>query len=222
MDMLLIMFWAFLLCLCVSVLIITFPATYPRECIKKEAKKIQIISIIVDLTACMVIALLYKAFNFSTILIEIKIAVILIPVIASILFSVFLYYPSARYLVNQNIKDQETMDGVLTCIFKCAYNDVDGSTSALNELKQLQKQEEELLRQYGLFLYLCEYSRQAELPINKKPSESTIKCVLDRCSQVKYDIDSYTPTPFPCIGLILSFAFSTVLTILLSIITIIE
>lgn len=154
--------------------------------------------------------------------IEIKVAVMLIPVTASILFSAFLYYPTARYLVRQNIKDQETMDCILSCLFKCAYSDTNETKMALKELTQLQKQEDEFIKQYGLLLYLCEYIRQSDSPITKRPSENTIRCVLDRCNQVKHNIDSFTPTPFPCIGMILSFAFSTVLTVLLSIISIIE
>ena len=53
--------------------------------------------------------------------------------------------------------------------------------------------------------------------MNNKPAESIIRCVLDKCNQVKSDID----TPFPNIGLILSFICSTILMVLLPVITII-
>lgn len=219
MDILLVLFWAFFLCLVVSLLIITFPAVYPRESIKKGAKRIQTISLVIDALICITIFVLHRAFHFETSSIEIKTAIMLIPVIACLVFSIFLYYPSARFLVQKNSEDQGTMDTLLTCMFKCAYSDKEGSAAALNDLHELQKKEEAFLKQYGLSIYLIEYVNQAKYAMNNKPSESIIRCVLDRCNQVKHDIDIFTPVPFPNIGLILSFVFSTVLTVLLSIVT---
>lgn len=153
--------------------------------------------------------------------IEIKIALMLIPVVACLIFSVFLWYPSIKSLVRNNLDDKKTMDSLLTCIFKCAYSDKDGSAAALIELAQIREKEESFIRQYGLAVYLAEYDNQTKYIINNKPSENTIHCVLDRCNQVKDDIDNFSPTPFPNIGLVLSFVFSTVLTVLLTILTVV-
>lgn len=225
MDIVLVISWALFLCLIVSILIRTFPATYPRESVKKGAKRIQTIAIIISLVGCIIAIMLSRALNMagcpSITLIEIKLAMMLIPVIACLLFSVFLYYPSVRFLVQESIEDQATMDSLLTCIFRSSYADDDGNTNYLNDLTELRDRNEEFVRQYGLSVYLTEYINQAQYPINNKPPEGTIRCVLDRCNQVKHDIDSYTPTPFPHIGLILSFVFSTLLTVLLSIVTIV-
>lgn len=220
MDTLLIAFWSFFLCLIVAAIIITFPASFSREGVKKGSRKIQLSFITVDAVICIVALILHKVFLISIALIEMKIALMLIPVVACLIFSVFLYYPSIRFLVRENLDDQETMDSLLTCIFKCAYSDKDGSAAALTELAKICEKEESFIRQYGLAVYLAEYVNQTKYNANNKPSENTIHCVLDRCNQVKHDIDDFTPTPFPNIGLVLSFVFSTVLTVLLSIVTV--
>jgi hypothetical protein len=221
MDMILVVFWAFFLCMIVSILIMTFPAAYPRESIKKGAIRIQIISILIDVVGCIVAIILSRAVGLSIIFVDMKLAVMLIPVIACLFFSVFLYYPSVRFLVEKNIEDQSKMDELLTCIFKSSYANDEGHAKHLNDLAELQSKEEEFIKQYGLSVYLTEYVSQAQYPITNRPPEATIRCVLDRCNQVKHDVDTYSPIPFPHIGLILSFVFSTFLTVLLSIVAII-
>lgn len=220
MNSLLTIFWASLLCLIVSILIITFPETYLRTSIKKGATKKQIHSIIVYSIICCSSIILYKANCFSAIEIETKTALMIIPVIACVLFSAFLYYPLTRFLVQKNTQDQDTMDKLLKCIFKCSFSDKDRCSSALSDLNNFIDDNEEFVKQYSLSIYLSEYIAQAQFSINSKPAESLIRCVLEKCNLVKNDIDNFSPAPFTNIGLILSFVFSTVLTVLLSILTI--
>ena len=221
MNALLVLFWASFLCLTISLITLTFPAIYPRKYIKNGSKRIQIISLIIYIIICLVAIVLYGFGEINITFGEIKVASMVIPVVACILFSVFLYYPLTRFLVRTNIEDQSTMDMLLTQLFKCSFSDKDGSKSALNTLEAFIHDNKEFVTQYGLLVYLSEYINQSQYSINSKPDENIIGCVLDRCNQVKHDIDNFSPTPFPNIGLILSFVFSTILTVLLSIITVI-
>ena len=221
MNALLVLFWASFLCLIISLITLTFPTIYPRKYIKNGSKKIQIISLIIYIIICIIAIALYGFLKIKITFWEIKVAIMVIPVVACILFSVFLYYPLTRFLVRTNIEDQSTMDTLLTQLFKCSFSDKDGSKNALNTLKAFIHDNKEVVTQYGLLVYLSEYINQSQYSINSKPDENIIRCVLDRCNQVKHDIDNYSPEPFPNIGLILSFVFSTILTVLLSIITVI-
>lgn len=221
MDILIILFWAAILSLIVSILIRTFPTVYSRTSVESGAQKIQNITIIIYAILSVVVFTLYKFYNLRVLSIEIRIAIMLIPVISVFLFSAFLYYPLTRFLVKRNIDDQDIMDKLLMCTFKCAYCDKSTSEKTLQELSKFLSDNDDFIKQYGLSAYYFEYIQQAQYAVNNKPSESIIRCVLDRCNQVKHDIDEFTPTPFPNIGLILSFVFSTVLTVLLSIITIV-
>jgi len=47
----------------------------------------------------------------------------------------------STFLVQKNSEDQGTMDTLLTCMFKCAFSDKEGSAAALNDLNGLQKEE---------------------------------------------------------------------------------
>lgn len=221
MNILLVLFWASFLCLVISILTLTFPATYPRVNAKTGSRRIQIIAIIVYSIICAVTIGINKSQAIQISSIEVKIAVMMIPVAACILFSTFLYYPSARFLAQTNIEDQSTIDELLTHMFKCSFSDKDGSKDALEDLSKYMSNNKEFIKQYGLSVYLTEYINQAQYSMTNKPAESIIRCVLDRCNQVKSNIDNYSPTPFPNIGLILSFVFSTVLTVLLSVATVI-
>ena len=221
MDALLVLFWASFLCLTISLITLTFPAIYPRKYIKNGSKRIQIISLIIYIIICLVAIMLYGFGEINITFGEIKVAIMVIPVVACILFSAFLYYPLTRFLVRTNIEDQSTMDILLTQLFKCSFSDKDGSKSALNTLEAFIHDNKEFITQYDLLVYLSEYINQSQYSINSKPDEHFIGCVLDRCNQVKHDIDTFSPTPFPNVGLILSFVLSTILTVLLSIITVI-
>ena len=221
MNIMFILFWASFLCLMISILTLTFPTIYPRVDVKIGSRRIQIVAIVVYAAICAVAIALNKLPSIQIPSIEVKIAIMIIPVVACILFSAFLYYPSARFLAQTNIEDQSTIDVLLTHMFKCSFSDKDGSKDALDDLSKYMSNNKEFIKQYGLFVYLTEYIDQAQYSITNKPAESIIQCVLDRCNQVKSNIDNYSPTPFPNIGLILSFVFSTVLTVLLSIVTVI-
>ena len=221
MDALLVLFWASFLCLIISLITLTFPAIYPRKYIKNGSKRIQIIALIIYIIICIIAVTLYVLFKTEVTFRDIKVAIMVIPVVACILFSVFLYYPLTRFLVSTNIEDQNTMDTLLTQMFQCSFSDKEGSKNALSALKAFIRDNKEFVTQYGLLVYLSEYINQSQYSINSKPDENIIRCVLDRCNQVKHDIDNFSPAPFPNIGLILSFIFSTVLTVLLSILTVV-
>ena len=221
MDALLVLFWASFLCLIISLITLTFPAIYPRKYIKNGSKRIQIIALIIYIIICIIAVTLYVFFKTEVNFRDIKVAIMVIPVVACILFSVFLYYPLTRFLVSTNIEDQNTMDTLLTQMFQCSFSDKECSKNALSALKAFIRDNKEFVTQYGLLVYLSEYINQSQYSINSKPDENIIRCVLDRCNQVKHDIDNFSPAPFPNIGLILSFIFSTVLTVLLSILTVV-
>ncbi len=221
MDALLVLFWASFFCLIISLITLTFPAIYPRKYIKNGSKRIQIIALIIYIIICIIAVTLYVFFKTEVNFRDIKVAIMVIPVVACILFSVFLYYPLTRFLVSTNIEDQNTMDTLLTQMFQCSFSDKEGSKNALSALKAFIRDNKEFVTQYGLLVYLSEYINQSQYSINSKPDENIIRCVLDRCNQVKHDIDNFSPAPFPNIGLILSFIFSTVLTVLLSILTVV-
>ena len=221
MDALLVLFWASFLCLIISLITLTFPTIYPRKYIKNGSKRIQIIALIIYIIICIIAVTLYVFFKTEVNFRDIKVAIMVIPVVACILFSVFLYYPLTRFLVSTNIEDQNTMDTLLTQMFQCSFSDKEGSKNALSALKAFIRDNKEFVTQYGLLVYLSEYINQSQYSINSKPDENIIRCVLDRCNQVKHDIDNFSPAPFPNIGLILSFIFSTVLTVLLSILTVV-
>lgn len=221
MNILLVLFWASFLCLVISILTLTFPTIYPRANVKTGSRRIQIIAIVVYSIICTVTFGLNKLPSNQISSIEVKIAVMMIPVAACILFSAFLYYPSACFLAQTNIEDQSTIDELLTYMFRCSFSDKDGSKNALEDLSKYMGDNEDFIKQYGLSVYLTEYVNQSQYSMTNKPAESIIRCVLDRCNQVKNNIDNFSPTPFPNIGLILSFTFSTILTVLLSVVTVI-
>lgn len=219
MDTLLILFWASFCNLFISLIAIEFPAIYPRTHIKNGAKKRQIVSIVIFLMICIITFLLYTLLKIKTLFLEVKIAVMLLPVLSCILFSLCLYYPLMRFLVRKNIEDSQTVDLILEQIFKCSFGN---ASTNKNELKMLEKficDNNKFVTQYGMLIYLSEYIKQAQYSVNSKPDEKFIHCVLDRCNQLKHDIDNFSPIPFPNIGLILSFVFSTSLTVLLSILS---
>ncbi len=213
------MFFSLALCLFVVIFILSFPASFPRKDLKTGIKKIQLIFLTSIAYICIVLVIINNRLSIPEIYISIKIALLLIPAISCSIFSFFLYYPSIRFLVLSNIKDKKIIDALLVCLFRCAYSDTKGSKVALTELSDFYDKENAFVVQYGLSVYLDEYVNQAKDTPTYKPSITIIQCVFDRCSQVKHDIDIYTPVPYPNIGLVLSFMFSTFLTILIAIIT---
>lgn len=219
MSIALVVFWALFLCLVITLTIITFPASFARDSMKKGARRIQRNFIIFDTVACILVITFNQLACFTIHAVDAKIALMLIPVTACVVFSVFLYYPSVRFLVNSNLDDKKTIDELITLIFSCVYGDRDNRNNALSALDIFCMKQEQFINQYGLNVYLSEYKNHTDA-ISSKPSIELTNYVLARCSQVKHDIDYFDPVPFPNIGLILSFVFSTVLTVLLSIITI--
>lgn len=219
MDIILLVLWSFLLCLITSLVIYTFPISFARDTMTNGTRKIQRIFIIICIIMSITSILLSKLLKVALLFIEYKIALMLIPVISCVVFCALLYYPSMRLLVKINTDDQKDIDQLVSIMFKCIYSeDTAEREKSLNILNNFCRKHEQLLKQYGLYLYLEEYQKLIT-PVTFKAPESMINCVVSKCDQVKQDIDRFTPVPFPNVGLILSFAFSTILTILLSIIT---
>lgn len=225
MSIVLVFFWSLFLCAAATLIIITFPASFARDAIKEGIQKIQKKFICIDIAVCILIGLTNNPPNlalnviFELPHIDIKVALMLIPVVACVIFSIALYYPSVRFLVKSNLDDKDIIDKLILLLFGCAYGENDNRENLLSELDLFCNKQEQFVCQYGLAVYIEEYKNHATSISHKPPVELT-KHVLDRCAQVKYDIDNYDPAPFPNIGLILSFVFSTVLTVLLSIVTI--
>ena len=221
MHIMLLAFWSLFLCDIVALSIITFPVSFARDNMNKGARKIQRNFIIVDTVLGILTIILYKTPYFATSYIDIKIALMLIPIASCVFFALFLYYPSVRFLVKINLDDQNTIDELISRIFSCVYGENEGRNQLLLEFNAFCEEQSEFVRQYGLDVYLNEYNNHADTIVHK-PSAELTKYVLERCSQAKYDINHFDPSPFPNIGLILSFVFSTVLTVLLSIITVVS
>ncbi len=225
MSITLVVFWALFLCIAVAVIIITFPSSFARDSMEKGLRKIQQRFIYANIVACVLIGIANNPPNYAIKIffivpsIDVKIALLLIPVVACIVFSIALYYPSVRFLVKSNLKDQIIIDQLITLIFNCAYGENDNREKALNDFDIFCTEQKAFIDQYGLNVYLVEYKNHTNTISFKPPLELT-KYVLDRCSQVKCEINNFDPAPFPNIGLVLSFIFSTVLTVLLSIVTI--
>lgn len=99
MSIAIIIFWALFLCLIVALIILTFPVSFARDSMKKGVRKIQKIFIIIDAIFCIIQILFNRLSCFNLPIIDIKIALMLIPVVACVVFSFFLYYPSVRFLV---------------------------------------------------------------------------------------------------------------------------
>lgn len=225
MSIALVVFWALFFCTVAVVIILSFPVSFTQDVIKKGLLKLQQKFLYINIIACILIAIMNNPpNNFIKVFvilpfIDIRIALMIIPAIACIIFSLGLYYPSARFLVKSNLLDRETIDKLIELIFTCAYGDNDNRQKALYDFDTFCMKQGKFITQYGLNVYIDEYKNHTNNITLKPPIELT-KYVLDMCSRVKYDIDNFNPTPFPNIGLILSFIFSTVLTVLLSIITI--
>ena len=188
-------------------------------------RKIQKLFIYINIAVFLIIALTNNPPNFVLKVIveipniDIRIALMLIPVVACLVFSIALYYPSVKFLVQSNIEDKKAIDKLLCLMFSCAYGENADRELALSNLDLFCDEQEHFISQYGLTVYIKEYKNHTSAISHKPPVELT-KYVLDRCSQAKCDIENYTPLPFPNIGLILSFLFSTALTVLLAAITI--
>lgn len=219
MDIILLALWSFLLCFIAALIIYTFPATFARNDMTDRIRKIQYIFLIICAIVSIVAILLNKLLKIELLFIEYKIALMLVPIISCLVFCALLYYPSVRLLVTINIKDKADIGQLLSVMFKCIYSDDSAERKkSIALLDDFCGEHEQLLKQYGLHLYLIEYQKLIT-PVTFKAPESMINRVISKCDQVKHDIDSFIPAPFPNIGLILSFAFSTILTILMSIIT---
>lgn len=225
MSIALVFFWSLFLCAATALIIITFPASFARDAIKEGMQKIQKKFICIDIAIWILIGLINNPPNlalnviFELPYINIKVALMLIPVVACVIFSIALYYPSVRFLVKSNLDDKKIIDELILLLFGCAYGENDKRKDLLSRLDLFCNEKKQFVSQYGLTVYIEEYKNHTTSISHKPPVELT-KHVLDRCAQVKYDIDNYNPAPFPNIGLILSFVFSTVLTVLLSIVTI--
>lgn len=219
MDIILIALWSLLLCFLTALIIYTFPSSFERDSMTNGTRKIQRIFLIICLIIVIVAILLSKLLKIALLFIEYKIALMLIPIFSCIVFCALVYYPSVRLLVKINTADQTDIDRLVSIMFRCIYSDSAAEKEkSLDILAGFCGKHEQLLKQYRLYLYLVEYQKLIT-PVTFKAPESMINCVLSKCDQVKHDIDSFTPIPFPNIGLVLSFAFSTILTILLSIIS---
>ncbi len=219
MDIILILFWSFLLCLIVGLLIFTFPISLTRDTMKKGVRKAQLRFIIITAIVSIVAIVLYRYLSLSIACIEITTSLMIIPLIACVVFSALLYYPSIRILVKMKMGDQKIIDQIVAYIFKSAYCDKAERNTALTDLKAFLQENEPFIKQYGLDIHLAEYINHTTFTATNKPPESMINCVLNKCDQVKHEIDHFECLPFPNIGLVLSFVFSTALTIVLSIIT---
>lgn len=84
MNALLVLFWASFLCLIISLITLTFPTIYPRKYIKNGSKKIQIISLIIYIIICIIAIALYGFLKIKITFWEIKVAIMVIPVVACI------------------------------------------------------------------------------------------------------------------------------------------
>lgn len=224
MSIALILFWALFLCVAVALIILTFPSSFARDSMKIGVKRIQKRFIIIGAVLCVLVGLTNNPPNsFISIVyiipaLDMKIALMIIPVVACLLFSIGLYYPTTRFLVKENQDDVILIENLLMKLFRCAFGDNDGRESSLLDLSSFCEENKQFIEQYGLKIYINEYQSHTN-SINHKPQAELTNYVLDKCSRVKYDIDHFEPTPFPNIGLIVSFVFSTILTVLLSLIT---
>lgn len=211
---------ACILCVVISIIIISFPASFMKNSMKKELRKLQWIFFICAIVICFATIFINNLVD-NPILVELKISLLCIPLLSYIAFSAFLYYPSTRLLVKINLEDQKQIDRLLSIMFDCAYGEQTERQNSMSNLHFFCENQKEFVTQFGLNIYLEEYQKHSTT-ITYRPSEDLMNFVLSRCNDVKYEIDHFTATPFPNIGLILSFACSTAITIIISIITIIQ
>jgi hypothetical protein len=220
MDILWLVFWSVVLCLFVTLIIFTFPSSFSRENMKHKIRKIQCSFLIFCVIVIIAILILALKLNVSILFVEYKIAIFIILIISCSLFSAFLLYPSVRALIKINTEDQSTISELTLLIFSCIYSGESGEREkSLDKLKLFCSKNESMLKQYGIYVYLSEYPKLVN-PTAFKAPESMISFLISKCDTVKKEIDNFIPMPFPNIGLILSFTFSTILTILLSMLTI--
>lgn len=222
MNLALLFFLSTLLCLIVTLIAVTFPTTYPLSHKATGLRKIFSVSFIIQIAILIVSVYLFKFSNIRLPILDIKFSMVLIPTIAMIIFSIAPYYLSARFLAKTNIDDQKSIDTLLDHVFKCSSGDSEGREGALEEFYTFLTSKKEFICHYGLTIYLDEFIDQIERVPSKKADEKITWYLLNRLAQVKDNINHFSPIPFPNIILILSFVFSTVLTALLPILTIVS
>lgn len=213
------LFLCLILCDIVAISVITFPQTSLKEKMRAGQRKIQWRYIVLNSVSSIIFLVLSQWQPKAEIItIDLKLALLLVPLISCFLFTLFLYYPLVRFLTKENIKDKEISDTLVKLLFECAFGEADNREKKLADLEEhCSKNRDNFVEQYGLDLYLGEYLKHADTA-SHKPSIDLTKCVLEQCNRVKCDIDNYLPAPFSNISLVFSFSLSTIITIFISVI----
>jgi hypothetical protein len=103
-------------------------------------------------------------------------------------------------------------------VFSCIYDEVAEREKSLFVLAEIMQKNEYVLKQYKIDTYLTQYMKSIT-PITNKASESFTQFLINKCDRTKTDVDNFIPTPFQNIWIIISFVFSTIITVTLSMIT---
>lgn len=219
MSTILIIFWIFNFCIIADFIVLAFPLRHNRATMNHKINKIKICFLIL----CVLGALVSGYISFvteQTDCIEYRVACLIILAIGFLVFCIFLYYPSVKFLTKNNASDQEKINQLTNMMFSCIYSEESkDKQKSLEELKLFIQENNVMLKEYGLYMYLHEYIKLIN-PTTYTAQDNMNMFLLNKCDQIKDSLAEFMPNPFPNIGLILSFLGSTTFVIIVSILSI--
>ncbi len=208
-----------ILCAIYYIIVVTFPEDYKKGGSKRKINALLLISSLVYIVIAIVLYALYR--KFGTIIdVDFKEALLFIPLISIVLFSVNIYYPAVRILARHREQELIFADELLSVIFDYKYMPTDQREKAIERFKTIFETKSKQLKQYGIEVYIKKLIEQSQGATSKAPAALIDYCE-EKCMTLYKSIEEYSLMPFSNISMISSFCLSYILTILLTYVTII-
>ena len=200
-----------ILCAIYYIIVVTFPEDYKKGGSKRKINALLLISSLAYIVIAIVLYALYR--KFGTIIdVDFKEALLFIPLISIVLFSVNIYYPAVRILARHR--------ELLSVIFDYKYMPTDQREKAIERFKTIFETKSKQFKQYGIEVYIKKLIEQSQGATSKAPAALVDYCE-GKCMTLYKSIEEYSLMPFSNISMISSFCLSYMLTILLTYVTII-
>ncbi len=202
-----------LLCAIYYLIILTFPESYKYTYAKNKISILLLISLIVYIIASIVLYIIDK--KHSGVFIDLKVALLLIPIGSVVLFSVNIYYPSLRFLINERDQSIVFIDEFTKVIFDYKYSSIEERENAIQLLQRIKINQKAQFVRMGLAVYIDKLIEQSQ-GATKKASAVLVDYLENKCIILRQELDDMSLSPFSGISMISSFCLSCILTVLLA------
>ena len=203
-----------ILCGLFNIVIITFPEKYKQTAVRKKINLLLIIS------ACIytVIFVVFIFINYYCDIpqIDLKISLLIIPLLSIVIFVANIYYPSVRFSIVAKQNKYDFATELYQYITRYRFESTEEREEIIKSIEAFMLKYQKELHNSSEKILLQTLINQSTT-ITKKAPEKLIDLIENDCIKIMDDANSQE-NPFSHVCLISSFCLSSILTILIAII----